>query len=97
MQAEDITGSIWLPKYHTLRDSLKQFNMGKFPAWLERAHVDKVGEETGSSNKDKNVVSVSSPPECLSVRVLCSFYVGLRLDLRNFYRSASPLSGFPIS
>ena len=60
MQAEDITGSIWLPKYHTLRDSLKQFNMGKFPAWLERAHVDKVGEETGSSNKDKNVVSVSN-------------------------------------
>ena len=55
-QAEDITGSIWLPKYHTLRDSLKQFSMGKFPAWSERAHVDRVGEETSSSNKDKNTV-----------------------------------------
>ncbi|KAL5264461.1 hypothetical protein ACHWQZ_G005527 [Mnemiopsis leidyi] len=70
--AEDITGSIWLPKYHTLRDSLKQFNMGKFPAWLERAHVDKVGEETGSSNKDKNVSAhdLEGWEECWSLQDL---------------------------
>ncbi|XP_063677294.1 bridge-like lipid transfer protein family member 1 isoform X2 [Bolinopsis microptera] len=70
--AEDITGSIWLPKYHTLRDSLKQFNMGKVPAWLDRAHVDRVGEETGSSNKDKNVTAhdLEGWEECWSLQDL---------------------------
>ena len=56
-QAEEIVGSLWLPKYHTLRDSLKQFNMGKIPAWLGRR--DKFREENGSSAKEKETVRLS--------------------------------------